>query len=383
VFWKRCLAFVAIALGPTTIVTIAAEQTASIGPTAGERGWVGTWSTPGPALASVLAVDAAGTVAAGFDGSVRAIGPTGEPLWSAHVDGGDVGNQPVLVSEVVVVPSRDRISALDRSTGALRWERRVASARVAGGALPDGTNVVLAATRRGVLWLLDAASGSRRLTTRLPGPEPSTAPYAWLSGISGVVAWSTKGSCCHLAGMDLEKGEMRWRLTVTHRSTVPVVHQGLVVLATAAHGRSSARATAYDARTGAVRWRTNVDGKFRSGLFGDAAGDDVVIASAEGSVLALDVESGRLRWVSEPVEPSAEAHPKIAGDRVFLTPLNVGVVEIDRRTGVVVQSGPFTPEVYVHSSAGRPDRFELLVGNGLESAVWAFEPAPDPASEPR
>ena len=370
------MAVAAIALVPTTIVTVAAEQSASTGSTAGETGesgWVGTWSTPGPALASVLAVDAAGTIAAGFDGSVRAIGPMGEPLWSAHVDGGEVANLPVLVSDVVVVPSRDRISALDRSAGAPRWEQRVASGRVAGGALPDGTSVVLAATRRGSLWLLDAASGSRLLATAVPGPKPSSAPYAWLSGTSSVVAWSTKGSCCHLAGVDLEQGEMRWRVTVTHRSTVPVVHHGLVVLATAAHGSSSARVTAYDARTGAVRWRTNVDGTFGNGLFGDAAGDDVVIASAQGSVLALDIESGRLRWVSDPVEASAEAHPKIAGDRVFLTPLNVGVVEIDRRTGVVVQAGPFAREVYVHSSAGGADRFEVLVGNGLESAVWAFE----------
>jgi len=61
---------------------------------------------------------------------------------------------------------------------------------------------------------------------------------------------------------------------------------------------------------------------------------------------------------------------------VFLTPSNTGAVEIDRSTGAVLGAGPLRPEVYVFDTAGVPGRFELLVGNGLSFAVWAFEPAP-------
>ena len=338
--------------------------------------WEGTWSTPGPALASVLAVDELGTVAAGNDGDVRALDPSGAPIWRSRVDGGDVGNEPALLADLAVVASADRITALERSSGAARWQHRARGGRVAVGALPDGTDVVLVSTARGELALLDAASGALRRTMRLPGSEPSSAPYVWLSGAHGVAAWSTHGTCCTLAAVDLEDGRMSWSRSVTHHSSVPVVHRGLVIVGTSPRGPRSARVAARDVATGAVKWTTPVVGRFGPSLFGDAAGTDVVIANRAGSVLSLDVGSGSLHWTSDPVEASDEAHPKIAGTRVFLTPLSAGAVEIDRSSGAVLQSGPFTPEVYVHASAGTADRFEVLVGNGFESAVWAFEPSP-------
>lgn len=361
------------------LALVAALFTASGQPSLAASGsdtvpWEGTWSTPGPALASVLALDETGTVAVGYDGDVRALDPSGAPIWRSRVEGSDVGNAPALVSDLAVVASADRVTALERSTGARRWEHRADRSRVSGGVLPDGTEVVLVATRPGELVLLEAATGARRRTFRLPGSKPSSAPYIWLSGARGVVAWSTRDSCCSVGAVDLERGRMVWRRSITHRSSVPVVHRGLVIIATSPRGSRSARVAARDVETGAVRWKTPVIGRFGTSLFGDAAGGDVVIANEAGSVLSLDVGSGSLRWTSDPVEASDEAHPKIAGDRVFITPLSAGAVEIDRSSGAVIQSGPFTPDVYVHSSAASDERFEVLVGNGFESAVWAFEP---------
>jgi outer membrane protein assembly factor BamB len=189
------------------------------------------------------------------------------------------------------------------------------------------------------------------------------------------MAWSTPGSCCEIAAIDVERDRLAWHASITHRSTVPVIHRGRLIVGTSGHRTGSARVTAYDVATGAVQWRTQVPGRFGTRLWGDAAGDDVVFANDAGSVVSLDVSRGTLRWASEAVEPSGEAHPKLAGDRVFLTPRNVGAVEIDRRTGAVIQSGRFEPDVYVHSSAGLADQFEVLVGNGIESAIWAFGPA--------
>jgi outer membrane protein assembly factor BamB len=338
--------------------------------------WEGTWSTPGPALASVLAVDELGTVAAGTDGDVRALDPSGAPIWRSRVEGGHVGNEPALLADLAVVASADRITALERSSGAERWQHRARRGRVAVGVLPDGTDVVLVSTVRGDLALLEAATGALRRTMRLPGSVPSSAPYVWLSGAHGVAAWSTRGACCTVGAVDLENGLLSWSRSVTHRSTVPVVHRGLVIVGTSPRGPRSARVAARDVATGAVTWSTPIVGSFGPSLFGDAAGSDVVIANRAGSVLSLDVGSGSLRWTSDPVEASDEAHPKIAGARVFLTPLSAGAVEIERSSGAVLQSGPFTPEVFVHASAGTADRFEVLVGNGFESAVWAFEPSP-------
>jgi outer membrane protein assembly factor BamB len=155
---------------------------------------------------------------------------------------------------------------------------------------------------------------------------------------------------------------------------VPVVHAGTIVVATTADPERPARARAFAVSTGAVEWQTEITGSYGPTLWGDAAGDDVVIADAEGSVHAFDASTGEVAWVTEQTVASDEAHPKIAGDRVFLTPREAGLVEIDRRSGAVVQSGSFVSEVYVFSSAGSDAVFQVLVGNGVESAVWAFEP---------
>ena len=159
---------------------------------------------------------------------------------------------------------------------------------------------------------------------RLPGSEPSSAPYVWLSGAHGVAAWSTHGTCCTLAAVDLEDGRMSWSRSVTHNSSVPVVHRGLVIVGTSPRGPRSAVVAARDVATGAVKWTTPVVGRFGPSLFGDAAGTDVVIANRAGSVLSLDVGSGSLHWTSDPVEASDEAHPKIAGTRSSSQPLSAG-----------------------------------------------------------
>ncbi len=139
---------------------------------------------------------------------------------------------------------------------------------------------------------------------------------------------------------------------MTHDSAVPIVHRGLVVVAENERGTGEGAVTAYDADRGTRRWSTPVDAEFGPRLWGDAAGADVVIADLAGSLIDVEVTSGRVRWVSDPVEPSDEAHPQIAGARVFLTPSNTGAVEIDRATGDVLGAGPLRPEVYVFDTAG-------------------------------
>jgi outer membrane protein assembly factor BamB len=345
---------------------------------AGERAgaaapWAEAWSAAGPPLPSVLAADATGSIAAGFDGEVQALDAEGDAIWRAHAEGGGLDRQPAMTEELVVVPTERRITALDRATGEVRWERRLEGSRVSIGVQPGGGLVVLASTNAGALRLLDAASGSTSLRTRVPGPSPSTAPYVWIERGVGVVAWSTRARCCRVGAIDLRAGTMLWTRWVSRRSSVPVVHAGAIVLATGGDRSGSGRAEAFDVSTGSRTWRTPTTGRYGPTFWGDAAGGDVVIADAGGAVHAFDVGSGEARWVSDPVAAADEAHPKVVGDRVFLTPRGIGLVEIDRGSGSVVQSGSFRSEVYVFSSARSEARFEILVGNGLESAIWAYE----------
>ena len=381
--FMRHRAVVAVAL--TTLVALALstiEMASSSAAPGDPEMWPGAWSADGPDRGSILAADVRGSVAAGYGGDIVALGPDGTELWRSSAGGERVGNDLALLPDLVVVPSNDRVTAFDRPTGARRWERAAEESRVGSGALPDGTAAIAVATPAGRLVLVEAASGEEIVRTTLPSPRPDGAPFVWLSDDSVVVAWSARGSCCYLGAFDARSGALRWRRKVTHDSAVPIVHRGLVVVAENERGTGEGAVTAYDAGRGTRRWSTPVDAEFSPRLWGDAAGADVVIADLAGSLIDVEVTSGRVRWVSDPVEPSDEAHPQIAGARVFLTPSNTGAVEIDRATGDVLGAGPLRPEVYVFDTAGVPGRFELLVGDGLSFAVWAFAPAtPEPPSE--
>lgn len=373
----RHRAGVVVVLSAIVVLALSPMDARSSGAAPGDPEiWPGTWSAPGPEQGSILAADERGSVAAGYGGEIVALGPDGTELWRSSAGGDEVGNDLALLPDLVVVPSADRVTALDRATGTRRWERPAEESRVGSGGMPDGATAIAIATPGGDLVVVDAGSGDEVLRATLPSPRPDGAPFVWLSDESVVVAWSGRGSCCHLASFDSRSGALRWRRKVTHDSAVPTVHRGLVVVAENERGTGEGAVAAYDANRGTRRWSTPVDAEFGPRLWSDAAGPDVVIADNAGSLIDLHVTSGRVRWISDPVEPSDEAHPKIAGARVFLTPSNTGAVEIDRSTGAVLGAGPLRPEVYVFDTAGAAGRFELLVGNGLSFAVWAFEPAP-------
>jgi outer membrane protein assembly factor BamB len=374
---------VAIALSAVVLLALSAIDATSTRAAPGDpEMWPGTWAARGPEQASILAADERGSVAAGYGGEIVALGPDGTEIWRSTAGGDEVGNDLALLPDLVVVPSNDRVTAFDRATGAPMWERPAEASRVGAGEMPDGTTGIVIASPGGAVVLADAASGDEVLRATIPSPRPDGAPFVWLSGESLVVAWSARGSCCYLGAFDSHTGALRWRRKVTHDSAVPIVHRGLVVVAENERRTGDGVITAYDVDRGARRWSTPVDAEFAPSLWSDAAGPDVVIAAMAGSLIDIEVGSGRVRWVSDPVEPSDEAHPKIAGARVFLTPANTGAVEIDRATGAVLGAGPLRPDVYVFDTAGIPGRFELLVGDGLSFAVWAFEPAtPRAASE--
>ena len=133
--------------------------------------WPGTWSTDGPDRGSILAADVQGSVAAGYGGDIVALGPDGTELWRSSAGGKEVGNDLALLADLVVVPSNDRVSAFDRSTGARRWERAAEESRIGSGALSDGT-AAIAIARRG----RDGSSSSTLRPARRSCARPSLRP---------------------------------------------------------------------------------------------------------------------------------------------------------------------------------------------------------------
>jgi outer membrane protein assembly factor BamB len=170
-------------------------------------------------------------------------------------------------------------------------------------------------------------------------------------------------------------------VSIAGRSTVPVVHRGLVLFAQNPENDTSvAEALALDVATGDVTWRAAVDGVYSPLSHGDAQGSDVVFVDERGVATMMDVSSGAVRWRSRSTYPQDEAHPVIVGDRVFLTAFETQALGFDRATGEILGKGPVSPPVFVRQETGHSGRLFMLVTNEGQGGVWMLAPY-DPPSE--
>jgi outer membrane protein assembly factor BamB len=335
--------------------------------------WALAWTSTVPFYGTVMASDAGGTVVAGFRGAIVAVDVSGAQHWAAQTDLDEVVNRPALVEDVVVVPSRHGMVALSRATGMELWASTLKRARVVAGTA-SGRPVVLATTPDGVLRSLDPLTGAELMQRALPAPIPDGAPLLESNDERAIVAWGTEGDCCTIAAFDAADGSLGWKRVVSEQSTVPVVHEEIVVVGVNASKGARGRIVAFDAATGAPRWRTPVESQFDNGLHGDGAEGLVVLASRDGSVIAADTQTGDLLWQSEAVIAADQAHPMITERQVFLTPHSTDLVAFDRATGAVVSGGPIEQTIVVTDTDVVDGHFQLLVTNGFEGQIWNLEP---------
>ncbi|HYO45084.1 MAG TPA: PQQ-binding-like beta-propeller repeat protein [Gemmatimonadota bacterium] len=227
-------------------------------------------------------------------------------LWRVRT-GGPVRSSPVVAGGVLFVGSSDgRLRALDARTGELRWAADAgapidAAAAVAG-------ELVLAATRAGEFLAFDRATGEVRWRVRSGAEQP----LAW-EGMSGdlyTASPAVAGDVAVFGGgdgvvyaIDLADGEVRWRFATEGRvRSSPAVADG-VVYAGSADGSLYTIALA----DGRLLWRFDTEGRqLDSSLFGydrrtitsspAVAGGAVFFGSRDGSLYAVDAETGALRW---------------------------------------------------------------------------------------
>jgi outer membrane protein assembly factor BamB len=194
-------------------------------------------------------------------------------------------------------------------------------------------------------WVTDPARGHGRLYTVANGAlyaldeADGTVRWryddrAWIRTVpavaGGIVVVATSS---HLVGVDADGGETRWRTpTEDGRIWWHIVATPRLVVASGSQGTGQGlRGTvaAFDASSGAELWSVDLDG-WISGA--PSREDDVVVVATHGSdvrdghVLALELESGALRWqapVVGPAEPSL-----VAGAVVAATPWEVAAFDL-------------------------------------------------------
>jgi outer membrane protein assembly factor BamB len=291
---------------------------------------------------------------------------SGHQRWHAelaHVTHHD----PVLDAETVLISADDRFVALERDSGALRWEASVGE-HAGGSALArlHGEAIALVTTERGVVAALDGRTGQTRWSVQVPGDIYAAPAVDAAAGVAAVV-WS--GDLDRLGVFDLATGAMRWEDAIDPGATAPTIHKGLVVLGEG-KGNFGARVVGRDVASGAERWSATVPASFESGLTPGADGDDVAVSDHFGTVTLVDTRSGKLRWQTAIREPILDTRVLLAADAVALSTYGGQVVILDRRSGRVlrrVAAGGFPVGIGVSGKRlifavrlARPDRVEAF-----------------------
>ena len=290
----------------------------------------------------------------------------GRERW--HADLNHVTHyDPVLEADTVLISADDRFVALERDSGARRWEASVGEH--AGGAAfarVDGAPIALVTTERGVIAALDGATGAARWSAQVPG-DIYAAPAVDRDAGAGAVVWH--GDEARLRVFDLATGAVRWETPVDPGTTAPAINKGQVMVGEG-KGNFEARVVGRDLTSGAERWSVPVPASFESGLTPGVGGDDVALSDHFGTVTLVDTRAGEIRWQTAIREPILDTRVLLTRRAVVLATYGGQIVILAHGTGRIVRRvdpGGFPVGIGVSGSRlvfavrlARPDRVEAL-----------------------
>lgn len=255
--------------------------------------------------------------------------------WKIAVGSGH--SSPVLVGNRIYLHSRQQeneiVSAIDAATGKVIWQDRY----------PAPYRVNPAATGHG------------------PGPKstPVVAGGRLITfGISGI-----------LSAFEAASGKVLWRkpapsiLPLYGTAMSPAVDGALVI----AHvgGHDGGALTAFDAATGAEKWKWSGDGPgYASPVIGTFGGTKQVITLSQDRLIGVSVETGSLLWGLPLRTPYTQnsVTPVIHGDTVIVSGLENPVVALRP----VNKGGKWIPEkVWENAGDGMYMSSPVIVGTTL------------------
>lgn len=259
-----------------------------------------------------------------------------QTVWSKDVGSGSdeqyIKLPPVVEGDKVFAADRKgRVSAYGAANGQLLWETQT-KAPISGGP-GSGEGLVLVGTSEGEVIALNADSGE--IAWRAQVSSEVLAPPRAAQGV--VVARTIDGK---LFGLDAKQGKRIWVYeqsvpALTLRGTSAPLLVGDKVIA----GFASSKLAAITLNEGKLLWEASVaEPRGRSELerLVDISGelqvaDDIVyVASFQGRVAAVDIESGRALWARN---MSSNAGTGVGEDNLYVTDAQSHVWALDRRDG--------------------------------------------------
>ena len=260
-------------------------------------------------------------------------------LWDAKIGAGAGDNYLKLGPAIdgkrgFVTDDKGHVRAFDVHTGKAIWDVQL-HLPVTGGVGLAG-NRVLVGTRRGKVVALSKDDGHVLWRTTV-----SSEVLAPPGGAQGVVVVRTVDG--RLFGLDADTGKRKWTYdanvpVLTLRGTsAPVVSNGIVVC-----GFDNGKLVALTLGDGTVLWDTTVavpHGRSELERIVDIDGDPVIrgntvyVASYQGRVAAVQLDSGRMLWARD---ISSYAGLTVDDKKVYVTDASGDIWALDRYAGATL-----------------------------------------------
>lgn len=227
------------------------------------------------------------------------------------------------------------------------------------------------------------ADGSRRWRQMLPArvTESQTSPLADRTRV-----YTSEGG---LAAFDIKTGRPVWSLPIKG----PVYSEwldGNQLIAVAEPIGGQGTIVAVDATSGRVRWNYQIPEGHLLGE-GTRTGDGgLALLSPDGAVGVLDMADGRVRWATPPVGPESPEVPvaMAAGDGLVvivqagtMTGLNAGDGTVRWRTQVAVRSFPRLAGAAIVLFDTTVDQKLAIIGYKLDDGQRRWQMPPTPFTE--
>ncbi|MEU9595084.1 serine/threonine-protein kinase [Streptomyces sp. NPDC048193] len=323
----------------------------------------------------------AGKLVCGRPGTVYALDPAdGRTLWRHEVEEATRSEPPVLTGGLVQpeVGLIGDLEALDPATGEVAWHKGMPEyngLRCAGG-------MILLTAADGRVTGVDGTSGEITWSHRIAG---QAVPY-FTSFAGDATAYaatvSDDGSRTRVTAVDPATGDVRWDADLEGTVTPVGAADGSVYFLVGGETYGDATAVVRYTPAGGATRRVTLDVPVAEAQAG-VRGDTVHLMGAGGSLVAVDMASGKQGWRLE-TGVSRGSAPVSDGRHVYVTAPDGRLLGVDARTGKLL--GQTTPRFGAdsdrvpaslpapvlaggHVYAGAPDGTVFGV-DGRDPAAW-------------
>ena len=324
------------------------------------------WTKYGPEWPLSMSVDGDLVVALGLAGDVGAWdATTGDARWGRRL-GAPSESRPEISTNVVMIPAGHTLSALDRDTGEVVWEKRVVpTPQLALLRTPD-RELLFTAETNSRYTAIDVATGSTVWQVELRDPLQSATTIDASANVAVASMIGPKLGRWYVV-LDARSGHELWRVHARAHSPSPVLVNGLVIVPkTGPH----AHVVAYDEMTGAVRWRATLDGSLVETLVPTGDSRHAVFLDRCGTMTLLDSTTGERVWTASVGEPPEATYLRLTPADAVLSSGHE-IVAVDRTTGVVRSTEG--SKLVMHDLLPAGDAVAVLLDFDLTGVVAVFD----------